>query len=397
MGFSAEMSLEVVKPTFRSRARTVFTVCGGIYVALLLLLTIPWIQTHALFMNVIKLPLFAQYDNPENYGMAPGKVANIKIVTPDNHTLGAWFILSDNVYQSMSFPPPPDAAENAVHEALTSQPTILFLHGNTATRAFYVRVRQYSGFSSRVRANVLAIDYRGFADSEGTPSESGLTIDSRAAWDWLITNGAKPEDVVIVGHSLGTAVASKLAVSLAEDGTHFKGLALLSPFSSLHAVVDTYCVFGFLPVMLPLTMVPGAADLFKSFLRHEFNTLSIISRVEVPLLILHSENDWDIPHWHSDALFDTLLEPYLTPVASLPRNVTLWSTEEWSEYEGQLTLRSKERESLVTRTHIHNFGDMHEFESLGKKIVLVKALTGWHEPGTIEGVQDTIRHVFSFA
>ncbi|KAI6129685.1 Alpha/Beta hydrolase protein [Pisolithus croceorrhizus] len=397
MGFSAEMSREVVKTTFGSRARTVFTVFGGFYIALLVLLTIPWIQTHALFMNVIKLPLFVQYDNPESYGMAPGKVANIKIVTPDNHTLGAWFILSDNVYQSMPFPPPPDAAENAVHEALASQPTILFLHGNTATRAFYVRVRQYSGFSSRVRANVLAIDYRGFGDSEGTPSESGLTIDSRAAWDWLTTNGAKPEDIVIVGHSLGTAVASKLAVSLAEDGTHFKGLALLSPFSSLHAVVDTYCVFGFLPVMLPLTMVPGAADLFKSFLRHEFNTLSIISRVKVPLLILHSENDWDIPHWHSDALFDALLEPYLTPVASLPHNVTLWSTEEWSDYEGQLTLRSRERESLVTRTHIHNFGDMHEFESSEKKIVLVKALTGWHEPGTIEGVQDTIRHVFSFA
>lgn len=397
MGFSAEMSREVVKPTFRSRVRTYFTVIGGIYVALLLLLTIPWIQTHAVFMNVVKLPLFAQYDNPENYGMAPGKVANIKIVTPDNHTLGAWFILSDNIYQSMPFPPPPNAAENALHEALASQPTILFLHGNTATRAFYVRVRQYSGFSSRVRANVLAIDYRGFGDSEGTPSETGLMTDSRAAWDWLITNGANPKDIVIVGHSLGTAVASKLSVSLAEDGTQFRGLALLSPFSSLHAVVDTYCVFGFLPVMLPLTMVPGAAELFKSSLRHEFNTLSIISRVKVPLLILHSENDWDIPHWHSDALFDSLLEPYLTPLAALPHNVTLWSNEEWSEYEGQMTLRDRERESLVTRTHIHNFGVMHEFESSGKKIVLVKALTGWHEPGTIEGVQDTIRHVFSLA
>lgn len=117
----------------------------------------------------------------------------------------------------------------------------------------------------------------------------------------------------------------------------------------------------------------------------------------MPLLILHSENDWDIPHWHSDALFDSLLEPYLTPLAALPHNVTLWSNEEWSEYEGQMTLRDRERESLVTRTHIHNFGVMHEFESSGKKIVLVKALTGWHEPGTIEGVQDTIRHVFSLA
>ncbi|KAI6042626.1 hypothetical protein EDC04DRAFT_2891692 [Pisolithus marmoratus] len=44
--------------------------------------------------------------------------------------------------------------------------------------------------------------------------------------------------------------------------------------------------------MLPLSMVPGAADLFKSFLRHEFDTMSIISGVKVPLLILHSENDW---------------------------------------------------------------------------------------------------------
>lgn len=165
------------------------------------------------------------------------------------------------MYQSIPFPPPSNAAERAIPEALASQPTILFFHGNAATRAFHVRVRQYSGFTSRVRANVLAIDYRGFADSQGTPTEDGLVLDSRAAWDWLISNGARAENIAIIGHSLGTAVSSKLAVALAEEGTHFKGLALLSPFASLHAVVDTYSVFGFFPIMLPLTVVPGLAGM----------------------------------------------------------------------------------------------------------------------------------------
>ncbi|KIM66935.1 hypothetical protein SCLCIDRAFT_262776 [Scleroderma citrinum Foug A] len=386
-------SLKTLKRSFRSRAQTFIAVLTGFYVAVILLLTIPSIQTHALFLNSVKLPLFAQYDNPESYGLAPGKTANIQIVTADNHTLGAWFILSDNVYQSIPFPPPPNAAEKAIPEALASQPTILFLHGNAATRAFHVRVRQYSGFTSRVRANVLAIDYRGFGDSKGTPTEDGLVLDSRAAWDWLISNGARPEDIVIVGHSLGTAISSKLAVALAEEGTHFKGLALLSPFASLHTVVDTYSVFGFLPVMLPLTVVPGVADLYKSFLLARFDTLSIISRVKVPLLILHAENDWDIPHQHSDMLFDTLLEPYLPPL----QNTTVWPDEDWTEYERQTMLREKVRKTLVTRTHVQKFGVVHEFEASGRKLVLMKTITGWHEPGTIEGVQDAIRHVFSFA
>lgn len=72
--------------------------------------------------------------------------------------------------------------------------------------------------SSRLNANVLVIDYRGFGDSEGTPSERGLQLDARTAWDWLIEHGAKEEDITIVGQSLGTGVSAGLAVELAEEG-----------------------------------------------------------------------------------------------------------------------------------------------------------------------------------
>jgi pimeloyl-ACP methyl ester carboxylesterase len=87
-------------------------------------------------------------------------------------------------------------------------PTILFLHGNGATRAFGYRVQHYKALSSRLSANVLAIDYRGFADSSGYPSEAGLTIDARSAFDWLMSQGAKSDDILIVGLSLGTGVGT---------------------------------------------------------------------------------------------------------------------------------------------------------------------------------------------
>lgn len=184
---------------------------------------------------------------------------NLKITTPDNHTLGAWFMLSDAYYHSLSFPPPPLAAGTHLADALRARPTMLFLHGNAATRAAYGRVQYYTGFTSRLQTNVLAIDYRGYGDSPGSPTPRGLATDARAAFDWLVANGAKPEDVLIVGHSLGTAVASSLAVSLSEERTRFRGLVLMAPFTSMHSLVDTYSVFGLFPVMLPLTMVPRAA------------------------------------------------------------------------------------------------------------------------------------------
>jgi abhydrolase domain-containing protein 12 len=144
------------------------------------------------------------------------------------------------------------------------------------TRAFALRTRLYSTLSSRLNANVLVIDYRGFGNSEGTPSERGLQIDARTAWDWLIENGAKWEDITIVGQSLGTGVSAGLAVELAEEGTNDllvfcnlnlpgsllthdaavgispRGMVLLAPYSSIGKLLETYNLGGKLPILQPL-------------------------------------------------------------------------------------------------------------------------------------------------
>lgn len=78
----------------------------------------------------------------------------------------------------------------------------------------------------------MAVDYRGFGDSEGYPTVDGVGKDARAAWDYLMTQGAKPEDVLILGHSLGTAIAGLLSADLSRDGIRPRGTVLMSVRSS---------------------------------------------------------------------------------------------------------------------------------------------------------------------
>ena len=195
-----------------------------------------------------------------------GKTLNFNIHTSDNIILGAWFILSDKYYRTIPFPPPSSSPslQSDIPQALKTHPTILFFHGNAATRAAPYRVQFYQTMSTRLNANVLVIDYRGFGDSEGTPSEDGLALDARAAWEWLISHGADPKDILIVGHSLGASVTAGLSAELTKEGVTFKGMALMSPFSSVKKLLETYMFLGFMPLMKPLHLIPGAAGMFFS-------------------------------------------------------------------------------------------------------------------------------------
>lgn len=134
--------------------------------------------------------------------------------------------MSDKYYHSLSSAPL--EPRNHVAAALQNNPTILFFHGNGATRAYGVRVRFYKAFTARLGVNVLAVDYRGFGDSTGNPSEAGLIQDGKAAFDWLLSNGAKVEDILIVGHSLGTGVSSQLVAKLDAEGLAPRGVVLLA-------------------------------------------------------------------------------------------------------------------------------------------------------------------------
>ncbi|KAF8158229.1 Alpha/Beta hydrolase protein [Crassisporium funariophilum] len=377
---------------FLFRAQLYLVIFGAIYLTVVLLLAVPWFQGHAVYLNAIRLPWFANFDTPEKYGLAPNRTLNLKIQTSDNETLGAWFVLSDPYYHAL--PTIPTDVASHVIPALKERPVVLFFHGNAATRAFSARIQHYQAFSTRLGANVLAIDYRGFADSTGKPSEAGLTRDARAAFDWLVAHGKKAEDILIVGHSLGTGVSGQLGAELASEGVKCKGIVLLSPFSSISAVLNTYNMFGFIPLIKPLGAIPGAIHLVQSAVVHRFDTLRVVPNITASVLIAHAENDWDIPHSHSDVLFQAFIEKHLPPV-DMPANAFAMTAQEWDVVSGQTKARVEKRDSMVKSRQLAHFGRIDEFWEEERHIVLVKTLAGGHDYlGVQEGLVDIIGTTF---
>ena len=84
----------------------------------------------------------------------------------------------------------------------------------TATRATSRTAPTDPLLHDRVGVAVLVFDYRGYGKSEGTPNEAGVLADALAARAWLAERAGVAERIVLMGESLGGAVA----VDLAADG-----------------------------------------------------------------------------------------------------------------------------------------------------------------------------------
>ncbi|CAE6535905.1 unnamed protein product [Rhizoctonia solani] len=389
---------------FLKRAHTFLIYLGGIYAIFIILLMTPGFQRHALYMHALKFPWNAKFDTPELYGLAPGKTLNLNLTTSDDVRLGAWFVAADGFYQKHLKLEPPLKGESANLDekrktlesmlpiALKSHPTILFFHGNAMTRAFYLRTRLYSTLSSRLDANVFAIDYRGFGDSEGVPSEQGLLSDARAAWDWLIENGAKESDITVVGQSLGTGVSAGLVAELAEEDVSPRGMVLLSPYSSIATLLETYNMGGKLPILQPLQKFRFVFGFVLKFLRHRFDTLSVINDITCPITIIHATDDWDIPVAHAKVLFDSLLESLLPPHPFDPEDMLLGKVPH-EELLKVIDSRNTRRKEVVATMEVEGLGSISTFPRSDNQGDITFLQTTWGEHNgisAIEGVIDVI-------
>lgn len=165
--------------------------------------------------------------------------------------------------------------------------TAVYLHGqaeNLDGAWHRIQVLWSAGY------NVLAVDYRGFGRSGGTPSEEGLYRDAEATL--LAARGDPRIDgarIVIWGFSLGTGVASWLAA-----GHEASALVLEAPFTSMWALVERSSPFG-----IPGDWVTDA----------EFDTLGRIDGIAMPLVVAYGTGDERIPNWMSRAVYDRALQP----------------------------------------------------------------------------------------
>ena len=166
--------------------------------------------------------------------------------------------------------------------------TLVYLHGNA--RNLSTRGRLINILSENERG-LLIFSWSGFGQSRGTPSEVSFYDDARAVFDWLAKeHNLNSSDLIIYGESLGTGVAVQLATE-----RDFKGVILAAPYTSIaQMAADDY---PWLPVNL--------------LLKHRFDSIDKIQRVDEPLVIMHSTDDDTIPYEQGIRLFEATEEPKL--------------------------------------------------------------------------------------
>ena len=141
----------------------------------------------------------------------------------------------------------------------------------------------------RAGFDAFLIDYRGYGQSEGTPSEEGTYHDAAGAWRYLTEQrGIAPDRIVIAGRSLGGAVAAWLA-----ERHSPRALVLESTFTSVPDLASE--LYPWLPV--------------RWLARFQYNTAARLPSVQSPVLILHSRADEIIPFGHGQRLWQAANEP----------------------------------------------------------------------------------------
>ena len=194
----------------------------------------------------------------------PG-VEAVQIPAADGVTLRAWFLPSRSQ--------PPSTA-------------VIVFNGNAGNRAYRSSLAAALG---GLGLSVLLFDYRGFGDSDGSPTERGLHEDARAVRRYLAgRSDVRADRLVYFGESLGTAVAVRLAVEHPPAA-----MILRSPFTSLVDVGRLH--YPILPV--------------RWLLRDRFSSIDAIGSVRSPVLIVAGDRDRIVPLEQSRELFERTPEP----------------------------------------------------------------------------------------
>jgi fermentation-respiration switch protein FrsA (DUF1100 family) len=170
---------------------------------------------------------------------------------------------------------------------------IVYFHGNGGNLGHRV-----TRFRALVEAGygIVALSYRGFGGSSGSPTETGILLDAAAAFDEATRR--YPGRLVLWGESLGTAVAVAVAAAHGAEAVDVKAadvkaVILEAPFTSTLALAQSR--YPFLPVAWMMK------DQYRSDLA--------VGRIRSPVLVMHGEKDDIVPIRYGEALYAAITAP----------------------------------------------------------------------------------------
>ena len=164
---------------------------------------------------------------------------------------------------------------------------VVYFHGNGGNLSVWLPV-----FASlhRLHLRVLAVDYRGYGLSSGSPSEEGVYRDADAVVRHAARErgGASVRPLVYWGRSLGGPIAASATRIVTPDG-----LILESTFVDKADVVRAHPVLRLLNV----------------FAAYRFPTVELLRGFTNPVLVVHGDRDSIIPQALGRQLYERLGPP----------------------------------------------------------------------------------------
>ena len=238
----------------RSMIATVLGITGLALAGWVMLVGILALQERRLIFS----PTLGHLAKPADYGL---RADELRVTASDGTELHGWWIQG------------------------SSSRVLVWYHGNAGNIGD--RLDNARLFVQRLGVDIVLVDYRGYGLSQGKPDERGLYLDGVAIYDAVVGRGARPEDIVLFGRSLGGAVAVEVALRRPAGA-----LVLESAFRSVPALARERYWF-----------VPSAV------IRTKLDTESRIHRVQLPKLFLYSDRDEIVSLDHGLTLFARAKDP----------------------------------------------------------------------------------------
>jgi fermentation-respiration switch protein FrsA (DUF1100 family) len=193
--------------------------------------------------------------------------SDVEFGSSNGQTIRAWYLCQDAA-------------------TVRDRPLVLFLHGNGGNRAgraaWYELLKQLS-------CDVLAIDYQGYGDSSGKPTQANVENDSVTAWIYAVERlGYTPDEIIIMGTSLGGAAAVHVAATQCYADAAPAGLITVSSFSSMLAVASSK--YRWVPV--------------KAILLDQYPSSDKIADVTSPFIHIHGDADQVVEQRFGRQLFE---------------------------------------------------------------------------------------------
>ncbi|XP_047473114.1 lysophosphatidylserine lipase ABHD12-like [Penaeus chinensis] len=262
----------------------------------------PALQRHLVFLTFVNYPKNVNFDEPEKEGL-PG-TRNFYIETEIDVKVGVWHILPESLIASVPKENLDDRESWFIKTLSDHRPVILYLHGNTASRAVAHRVELYNVLR-KMDYHVVAFDYRGYADSTYVqPNETRVVHDAKVVYRYVRERvGSSP--FFVWGHSLGTGVSTHAVGDLCLEGDNPTAVVLESPFNNIRDEIKFHplsSIFRKMPKFEWLFLKPLAASGI------DFRSDDHIGNINAPILIMHAEDDLVVPYALGRKLYETALK-----------------------------------------------------------------------------------------